>query len=146
MKKNNKRDIIIYIFIALTLSLIVYFVSSTGILQQKPQIEKYSISKTKIIITASNWTITYTSHNTSNITVADLLFECADKNNFTIEKEYYTGYDSYFINAIKDFHNGDGNLYWQFYVNGEYANSGCSQCYLTENDVIEWKFEPSSWT
>ena len=97
-------------------------------------------------IVSPNWNITYMNVNTNNATVADLLFECASHYNFEVGTEYWRGYDSYFIESINGIENGENDDYWQFYVNGKYADVGCSKYILHDNDVVEWRFESSSWT
>ena len=79
---------------------------------------------------------------TSNVTVAKFLFECAERYNFSVKADYWQGYSSLFIEAIHDIENGDGGNYWQYYVNGRFAEVGCSRYYLHDNDVVEWCFEP----
>lgn len=144
-KQTKKRDIIIYISICLILVGVIYFVSATNFIQPTQKATVSAIETVTMQIKSPAWNITHTSYNTTNLTVAALLFECAEKYKFTIEKEYFSGYDSYIINAINGIQNGEDNSFWQFYINGEYATLGCSQTYVSENDNILWIFEPSPW-
>jgi len=97
-------------------------------------------------IVSPDWNITYVNVNTDNATVADFLFECASYYNFDVKVEYWRGYDSYFIESINGIENGEDGKYWQFYVDGKYADVGCSKYILHNNDVVEWRFESSPWT
>ena len=144
-KRTTKRDILIYIFICLILISIVYLVSITNILQPTQNATTTEIGTATLQIKSPNWNITYISNKTINTTVASLLFECAEKINFTIEKEYFSGYDSYYIDSINGIKNGIDNSYWQFYINGEFSSLGCDKVYINENDLILWVFEPSPW-
>ena len=74
-----------------------------------------------------------------------LLFECADVYDFSVGKSYFSGYDSFFIDGINGITNGDDDRYWQYYVNGEFANVGCSQYILHNGDLVEWRFEVPDW-
>jgi hypothetical protein len=94
-------------------------------------------------IISPEWEIEYLDIDSTNNTVAELLFECAKHFNLTIKKTYWEGYKSYLIEAINGIENGENNMYWQYYVNGEYANVGCSNYLLKDNDVVIWRFEPS---
>jgi len=96
-------------------------------------------------IISPNWNIEYSVVITENVTVADFLIECADHNDFTIQKKYWTGYKSFLIEAINDIENGDDDRYWQYYVNDKFADVGCSNYFLDDNDVVEWRFEQSNW-
>jgi len=97
-------------------------------------------------IVSPDWNITYVNVNTDNATVADFLLECASYYNFDVKVEYWRGYDSYFIESINGIENGEDGKYWQFYVDGKYADVGCSKYILHNNDVVEWRFESSPWT
>jgi hypothetical protein len=83
--------------------------------------------------------------STKNVTVADFLFECANRYNFSVQKTYWQGYKSFLIKAIHGIENGEDNRYWQFYVNGRFADVGCSNYFLQDNDVVLWRFEPNGW-
>lgn len=92
------------------------------------------------------WSIEYLNVSTKNVTVANFLFECASHYNLSIEKEYWRGYKSFFIESINYVSNGEGNRYWQYYVNGEFADVGCNNYFLSDNDVVEWRFEQPRWS
>jgi len=104
------------------------------------------VENVSISILSSNFTISYENISTYNITVADLLFECAEKNNLTIKRDYWKGYDSYFVEAINNIENGNDDKYWQYYINGKFADIGCSKYILNNNDIVEWRFESSQWS
>jgi len=141
--------VIAYVFIVIVLLLVVFFLSrsnflSTSISKGKKDADGY-VGNVSIIISSPQWSIEYLHRNTKNVTVADFLFECATFFNFSVQKEYWKGYHSFFITGIHDIKNGDEGRYWQYYVNGQFADVGCSNYFLTDNDVVEWRFEPSRW-
>jgi hypothetical protein len=47
------------------------------------------------------------------------------------------------INDINGFKNGNDNVYWQFWVNNEYADISADNYALKDGDVILWKFTSS---
>lgn len=96
-------------------------------------------------LSAYDWDVEYLNIDTKNATVADFLFECAGHYNFSVKKEYWGGYDSFFIEAINGIENGKDAMYWQYYVNDKFADVGCSNYFLNDNDVVEWIFEPPRW-
>lgn len=142
----KKRDVIVYLCIAVLLIMIVYYVSVGDLFQnqQNPNQRTY-VHDVELTISAPNWTVTYTSENTTNITVADFLFEWANNEQIVIEKRYFSGYDSFLIEVIGNYSNGNQDRYWQYYVDGNYADKGCSAYVLTDGDVVLWSFESSNW-
>ena len=142
---TTKKDIFIYIIIALSICLITFVVATTNPFSPDNKNNYKPIKQLTMSIYTPTWTVTYTSINTTNITVSDLLFEWAKEANITIERDFFSGYDSYLITGINGSVNGENELYWQFYVNGEYSTLGSSNFYLKNNDVVEWRFETSPW-
>lgn len=92
-------------------------------------------------IIAPGWNIAYRNVTTINVTVASFLLECAAHNNISVKANYWQGYQSLFIEAINGVENGENGNYWQYYVNDKYANIGCSNYLLQNNDVVIWRFE-----
>lgn len=148
MKKgqNNRLHVLIYLLVVLLLSFLILYVSSTNVFSVQPveSTDHVFVEHVSMIIIAPSWNISYMNVTTANITVADFLFECAKVHQISVEKTYWTGYDSFFIEAINDVKNGNGK-YWQYYVNGKYADVGCSAYFLHDHDLVEWRFESSPW-
>jgi hypothetical protein len=103
------------------------------------------VENVSIKVVAPDWDVAYMAVTTENVTVADFLFECAERYNFSVKSNYWQGYDSLFIEAINDTENGEDGNYWQYYVHGMFADVGCSSYNLKNNDVVEWRFEFPSW-
>ncbi len=143
---TRKRDVIVYLCIAVMLIMIIYYVSVSDLFQhQNNANQKPYVNNVELTISAPNWTVSYMAENTSNITVADFLFEWANKEEIVIEKQYFSGYDSFLIEVIGNYSNGNQDRYWQYYVNEKYAGIGCSAYILDDNDTVLWSFEPSQW-
>jgi hypothetical protein len=50
-----------------------------------------------------------------------------------------------FIDEIQGIKNDtSNNMYWMFYVNNKMAEVGVSAYRLSDNDVVEWKYEDTS--
>ncbi len=124
---------------------ILVIISLTGCISTslEPSESKRIVENVDMKIIAPDWDIAYMNVTTENVTVADFLFECAEHYNFSVKADYWSGYDSLFIKAINGMDNGEDGNYWQYYVNGKFANVGCSRYYLKNNDVVEWRFEKS---
>jgi hypothetical protein len=149
-KSKTRRNILhsaIYLSIVVLLCLLVVVVSQTEWLSLSIQQGESSafVENVQITIWSPSWSVEYFCEKTSNETVADLLFECAAYYHIALEKKYYKGYKSYLIEGINGITNGDDDRYWQYYVNGEFADVGCSNYFLDDHDVVEWRFEHSNW-
>lgn len=149
MKKDHRRliEIIIYFIVVVLLVFLVVLISKTPLFStsigEKPA--DGSVENVSMILVSPEWNVTYMHVNTKNVTVAEFLFECADHYNFSVQKKYWQGYKSFLIEAIQGIENGEDNRYWQFYVNGNFADVGCSNYFLNDNDVVMWRFEPNEW-
>ena len=136
-----------YLLVVVALVSIVVIVSESDFFSISAGLEESDgfVENTSMKIVSSDWNLEYMNVNTENVTVADFLFECANHNNFTVKKKYWKGYKSFLIEAINGIENGEGDRYWQYYVNRKFADVGCSNYFLHDNDVVEWRFEPSGW-
>ena len=66
----------------------------------------------------------------------DVLLENKEKINMVYEDGPYGAY----IVSMMGIEQGD-NYYWSYYINGEYAQTGISNCLITSGDVYEFKIE-----
>jgi hypothetical protein len=149
-RKARFQALIVYAAILLALLFVVMVLSrsdllSTSISRGKKDADGY-IENVSMKISSPQWSIEYLSRNTTNITVAGLLFECASRSHFSVQEAYWKGYHSFFITGIHGIENGNDGRYWQYYVNGQFADVGCSNYFLNDDDVVEWRFEPSPWS
>ena len=149
MMKGNFR-FVPYALAVFALVLIVVIASNTnlfGIITEPTTEEKNKlVNNVSLKITSPDWTFDYLNIDTNNATVADFLFECAEIHGFKVESQYFSGYNSYYITSINRIKEEMDGRYWQYYVNGEYADVGCSKYVLNDNDLVEWKFEPNPWS
>jgi len=152
--KGNFR-FVPYALAVFALVLIVVIASNTnlfGIVTGPTAEEKNKlVNNVSLKITSPDWTFDYLNIDTNNATVADFLFECAEIHGFKVRSHNFSGYNSRYItsiNGIKEggIKEGTEGRYWQYYVNGEYADVGCSKYVLNDNDLVEWKFEPNPWS
>jgi len=128
------------------IALLLVLVSVTGCVstsvKEDNAVER--VDNVSMEIITPGWNIAYRNVTTMNVTVASFLLESAHRYNFSVQANYWQGYDSLFVKSINNIENGkDGNC-WQYYVNGEYAQVGCSLYHLHDNDVVEWRFESSA--
>jgi len=86
------------------------------------------------------WSYPNISVEGKNATVYGFLMEAAHEGNFSVKYTYYGQYDSILVDSIAGVVNGDGNNYWQYWLNGDYGMVGADKQPIADNDIIEWKF------
>ncbi|MBI3291128.1 DUF4430 domain-containing protein [Candidatus Falkowbacteria bacterium] len=76
-----------------------------------------------------------------NATVFDLLKKTTTENNISLSYKDYGQELGVFIESINNLENDiSGNKYWQYWVNGGYAEIGASNYHLKDGDTIEWRY------
>lgn len=144
IKKTIER--IISICIIFILLFVTYYVSVNDVFNSSHmESDDEFVHNINLSVIANNWSTEYRFENTSNITAGGVLIQWAHMENISLSKKYWSGYNSYFIESIGNSSNGYENRYWQYYVNGAYANIGCTKYVLQDDDSITWKFEKSKW-
>ncbi|MFE3845349.1 DUF6580 family putative transport protein, partial [Thermoplasmatota archaeon] len=128
-----------------TVFLIIISFSGCLSISENQDSSQVFVDNVSMKIISPNWNISYENVSSDNVTVGDLLFECGDFYNFTIESEYYEDFDSLYITSINDIENGADGLFWQYYVNNDYGNVGCSNYNLKNSDFVEWRYEIANW-
>ena len=93
-----------------------------------------------VIFDFGNETIMSYTISTPNATVYGCLLEAATLGNLNVKTTYYPSFDSILIDAIGGATGGEGNKYWQYYLNGIYGTIGIDKQVVHEGDHIEWKF------
>jgi len=143
--KDQWKTILFYIAVLSLVTIAIYVISTHEIdlpaTVSKP--EPSVIHNITISISSDQWALTHTFETTKNSNVYALLNKTAQLYNFTIKKTYFKGYDSFFIQSINNINNGLNDKYWQFTVNNVYADRGCSDYFLGDNDTVQWFFQKS---
>ena len=71
------------------------------------------------------------------------LFELIEKTDLNIETKNFPPIGKMIV-SINGFKNGTDGKYWQYWINGQYAQIGASSYKPKPNDSIEWKFSNDS--
>ncbi len=77
-------------------------------------------------------------------TVFSLLKELSQRENFELESTLYEGM-GVFVESIDGLRNGTQDKYWQYWVNNELPQVAADKMQIKKNDVIEWRFEASTF-
>jgi hypothetical protein len=138
-KKNLKEALILVIVLALA------FVGLWLLAENIEEGQRVEPAETEIMVSmrienGDEWTVEYINVETRNNTVFKLLMECAKVNDFTVDYTQWQGYDAVFVNSINGTQNGDDDMWWQYYVNGEYGDLASDKKEIFEGDTVEWRF------
>ncbi len=90
-------------------------------------------------IEAPGWNLTYAAE-TTNRTVLAFLLEAAESEGFAVEWTDWESLGAAKVDSIKGLHDGQGGLYWQYWVNGKYANVAADRYILEVGDHVVWMF------
>jgi len=115
------------VFIVCIISILIgitSYLSTNNIFAPDAEGKRY-VNDVSLSIVSPYWNLSYHTQNTSNISAATFLIEVTQYYNITVEKEYWPGYDSFFITTLGNLTNGMNDRYWQYYVNDIYADTGC---------------------
>lgn len=142
MNRTQAKNLL-FILIPLIILIIAGFsLVTTGIITlETPNINTNQIDVT-LIINYDNENINKYIVTLTNPTVFNVLSQASTDYNFTLRAKYDEQYRSnyiYSINSVEE----DNNLYWQYYLNGNYGVFGADIQTVKDNDIIEWKYEES---
>ncbi len=76
--------------------------------------------------------------------LSEFMEKALTEKNIKITHESYSGLGTLIV-EIDGKKNGENGKYWQYWVNGNYAQVGASSYLLHPGDIIEWRFT-DQWT
>ena len=129
------------------LALCLVVLSFTGTAMQMPEkseiwLENSDETSVKIAIIGDEWKVQDNVIAYEGDTVFSILEEVTRRNNILLKYTYYEQFDSILIDSMNDNFNGENDMYWQYYINGDIPMVGCDKYYdISNGDCIEWKFE-----
>ena len=92
-------------------------------------------------IEGPGWMLTYENNDTRNNTAFLFLLEAAGALHFRVEwTNWSPPYSAVFVDAINGARNGDGGRWWQFWVDGVYADTAADLSVLHGGDAVLWRF------
>ncbi len=112
-------------------------------LEQGPEIQKETIVSLSFDFGNGNIKTFNTLKLKEEKTVFELLKKVAKENNLELSFKEYSGL-GVFIESIDVIRNSQ-ELFWQFWVNSQYARVGASQYLLKNGDSVEWKYVKSQF-
>lgn len=142
MNKTQTKNLFIAVITLSTLILISFGLAITGVITfEKPAATSNSIH-VKLIINYGNGNIDTYDVTLVGLTVFNVLEKASEDYDFTFTAEYDEQYQSNYVHSINSVEEKN-NLYWQYYLNGNYGVFGVDLQIVKDNDIIEWKYEES---
>lgn len=91
-------------------------------------------------VEGEGWTIQYGPPVTSNNTAFSLLMEASTRLGFSLRYRLYQIPEGVLVIEINGSANGEGERYWQYWVNDVYATIAADRKALQEGDLVVWRF------
>jgi len=130
------------LFTAVLVVAIAGLYAGTQLLQPAP-VGAYFVHRAQLDIEGVSWSIHYTPAVTANNTAFGILVEASVHFGFSLGYVPYEIPKGFFVTMINGSTNGDGGRYWQYWVNGAYANLAADHLALHDHDAVLWKFTAS---
>lgn len=90
-------------------------------------------------IEAPGWNLSYAAE-TTNRTVLSFLMEAGEYRGFAVTWTLWESLSAAKVDTINGLRDGQGGLYWQYWVNGEYGGVGADRYILDDGDRVMWRF------
>lgn len=100
------------------------------------------VTNVSLVVETPEWTIRYGPVTTSNNTAYGILIEASQRLHFAVDPPTLNGSfpAEVFVTAINGTTNGQGGLWWQYWVNGLYGNTAANLFPLHDGDQVAWRF------
>ncbi len=106
---------------------------------QAPPVRSVLVTGVSLVVQGANWTLRYGPVTTSNNTAYGILGEASVQLHFSLNVTYYKLPSAVFVNMINGSWNGQGGLWWQYWVNGTYGNIGADHWPLSDGSQVLWR-------
>jgi len=127
------------LFFALLVASVLILLASASALY--PRAPAGVVRNVSLRVEGPGWTFTYDAALTPNGTAFALLLESADRLGFEVEfTRYAPPLDSVLVDSINGARNGQGGLWWLYWVDGEYGTVGADRRALADGAEVLWAF------
>ena len=107
---------------------------------QPPAVHPRGAVSATLEVDGGSWSLNYSANSTSNNTAFALLVEAALRLGFEVQYSRFALPEGVFVTAINGTQNGHGG-YWQYWVNGQYADRAADRREIFSGDVVLWKLD-----
>ncbi len=107
---------------------------------QPPPVAPGTVTGVSLLVEGPGWNLSYGPVTTTNNTAFALLEEASQRLHFAVNVTHYNLPDAVFVTAINGATNGQGGLFWQYWVDGTYGNVGADHYALLDGAQVLWRF------
>lgn len=109
---------------------------------QPAPIHPERVTGVSLVVETPVWSIHYGPVTTTNNTAYGILIEASHHLHFSVDPPTSNGSfpNEVFVVAINGTRNGQGGLWWQYWVHGVYGNTAANLYPLHDGDVVLWLF------
>ncbi len=107
---------------------------------QAASVPPKGVTSVSLVVEGVTWTIRYGPVTTTNNTAFGILKEASQRLGFPVNAIHYDLPSAEFVTAINGTTNGQGGLFWQYWVDGVYGNVGADHFALSNGDQVLWRF------
>lgn len=136
--KWSERQQAILFAVVLVASIAVLYAATLAV--QPADVRPAVVHSVRLEIEGPGWTIRYGAPTTSNNTAFALLIEASTRLGFVVHYRSYQIPEGVFVLAINGSSNGEGQRYWQYWVNQGYADLAADRMALQDGDTVLWRF------
>ena len=138
-RKMLKNLILLFVPLIAIIIVGINLVNSGIITFEKPLLDSEA-ADVKLMISYDGKNVDTYNVKLTNPTVYNVMVQAAADYDLTFKADFYNQYQSNYIYSINSVEEGN-NLYWQYYLNGNYGVLGANLQVVKDNDLIEWKLE-----
>ena len=113
---------------------------ATTLAIQPPEVPPAVVRSVHLVIEEPGWSIRYDPASTTNNSAFSLLIEASSRLDFPVRYLTFQIPQGVFVTEINGSANGEGDRYWQYWVNGVYADLAADRTGLHNDDVVLWRF------
>ena len=125
----------------------ILMASAAGLLWAGQSLNTVDVSRTSVVtdvhmrVEGAAWSLWYNATATRNVTAFEFLVEAAGARGFNVTwSAWGPPLSAVFVESVAGDVNGAGGRYWQFWVDGRYANVGADHAVLHAGAFVEWRF------
>ncbi len=135
---ERTQAVIFVVVLALAIAGVYGLVQAT----QPPSVAAGRVTGVTLAVETPTWVIHYGPVTTTNNTVYGLLIEASQRLRFAVDPPSTNGSfpNEVFVQAINGTTNGQGGLWWQYWVDGVYGNTAANLYALHDGDAVAWRF------
>ena len=96
-----------------------------------------------LLVEGPGWTIRYANATVENATAFRILVQAGEALGFDVRWIAYVSPPGTFVTGINGTANGQGGLFWQYWIDGTFGTVASDRAPLHSSDLVIWRFAAS---